>query len=164
MSLITMVFKEDDPEAMHRGIIGIRIVFSSIKHPPLQKCMDLGMVSRLIQLINQSKYLQLKYEAAHSLALVSSYSSEVCKVLVDKGAMRAFVDLLKNNIEKLQEQGVWGIGNLAADKIRYRDKLREIGALKLLIDIVEKTTNKKLIRNGCWAISNLCRGFPTPPF
>ncbi len=36
------------------------------------------------------------------------------------------------------------------------------GGLKPLIDIVERSNHKVIIKHGTWAISNLCRGRPLP--
>jgi len=36
--------------------------------------------------------------------------------------------------------------------------------LKPLVDIIHNTQDKKIIKHGSWALSNLCRGLPPPEF
>ena len=36
----------------------------------------------------------------------------------------------------------------------------ENGSLSLIVNIIYKTKNRDVMKIGCWAISNLCRGNP----
>lgn len=62
------------------------------------------------------------------------------------------------------DQAIWAVGNLAADRIAYRDKLLNQSALIKLIRVIEQSNNKLLIKNGTWAMTNLCRGLPSPNY
>lgn len=33
-----------------------------------------------------------------------------------------------------------------------------------MVGVVERTTDETLIKHGCWALSNLCRGSPLPKY
>lgn len=46
----------------------------------------------------------------------------------------------------------------------YRDKIIQAGAIDQLIKIVNTTTDKNMIRQIAWTLSNLCRGVPLPKF
>ena len=72
--------------------------------------------------------------------------------------------LLQENERGIVDQAIWGIGNLGADNVRYRDIILKKGGMEALIKIVETSTNKIVIRNGSWAITNLCRGNPVPEY
>lgn len=60
------------------------------------------------------------------------------------------------------DQAIWGIGNLAADNVKYRDEILEEGGMDALIKIINNSQNKIIVRNGVWAVTNLCRGQPPP--
>jgi hypothetical protein len=62
----------------------------------------------------------------------------------------------------LQEQAIWGIGNIAGDSIPTRNLVLEAGALAPILQCVTVSSTLSLQRNGCWTISNLCRGKPPP--
>lgn len=70
--------------------------------------------------------------------------------------------LLQENELGIVDQAIWGIGNLAADQVKFRDIILKKGGIEILAKIVENTTNKHIIRNGAWAVTNLCRGLPVP--
>lgn len=72
------------------------------------------------------------------------------------------MSLLVENQPGIVEQAVWGIGNIAADNPKYRDLILKAGGMKALIDVIENTNKPSLIRNGAWAVTNLCRGKPLP--
>jgi hypothetical protein len=70
------------------------------------------------------------------------------------------INLLVENERGIVDQAIWGIGNVAADDIKYRDQILKKGGMDALIKVINTTLNKNIIRNGVWAITNLCRGFP----
>jgi hypothetical protein len=72
--------------------------------------------------------------------------------------------IINENKQGINEQAVWGIGNIAGDCPKFRDEVLKKGGLLVLIKVIENTNNKSLISNGAWAISNLCRGVPSPKF
>ena len=56
------------------------------------------------------------------------------------------------------------MGNIAADQTLYRDKILKLGGMNALITIVENTPSKATVKNGIWAMTNLCRGTPYPNY
>jgi hypothetical protein len=64
----------------------------------------------------------------------------------------------------LNEQAIWGIGNIAGDCVKFRDLILTKGGLNLLIKVCENSSNKNVIRQSAWAMSNLCRGSPAPKY
>lgn len=72
--------------------------------------------------------------------------------------------MLVENEKGIVDQAIWGIGNLAADNVKYRDQILKAGGMKALITVIESSQNKTIIRNGAWAITNLCRGIPVPDY
>jgi len=72
--------------------------------------------------------------------------------------------LKESNDSLVKEQAVWAIGNIAGDKLPCRDYLLHLGAMQLLMDVTKTDVKLPLRRNAVWAMSNLCRGKPVPPF
>lgn len=46
----------------------------------------------------------------------------------------------------------------------YRDTIIRSAGLINLVEVVDRTTDETLIKHGCWALSNLCRGSPLPKY
>ena len=95
---------------------------------------------------------------------VASGTTNQTQCVIDKGGIPLFIKLLSENKPGIAEQAVWAIGNIAGDCIFYRDTILKSGGLEPLIRIVQNTTDKSLIKQGAWAISNLCRGSPLPKY
>lgn len=62
------------------------------------------------------------------------------------------------------EQAIWAIGNIASDSSFNRDAVIRKGAITALVCIVTSTKLSQIIEPGLWALSNLCRGQPYPPY
>jgi len=59
---------------------------------------------------------------------------------------------------------LWLFGNISGDSAHFRDVILKAGAFEPMLRIVDSTNNKSMIKQGTWAISNLCRGVPLPDF
>jgi hypothetical protein len=76
---------------------------------------------------------QVRLEAWWSLANLAVGSNGECGHLVKKGVIPCFLRSLKEKDPKLIEQGVWGIGNLCADSVAFRDSILLEGGMPLLL-------------------------------
>jgi len=148
----------------HYGMIGVRKILSVPENPPIQAVIDSGLVPRMIEYVKQSEYPQLQLEATWALTNVASGTTVQCQSIIDKGGIPLFVELLKSSNPGILEQAIWAIGNISSDCVFYRDTIIKAGGLLNLVEIVERTSDETLIKHGCWALSNLCRGSPLPKY
>lgn len=95
---------------------------------------------------------------------IASGTHQHCQVVVEKGAVPLLVKLLESSNEDVREQVVWAIGNIGGDSAACRDIILQSNGMYLLIKCVENTVRPSMIKNGTWAISNLCRGKPGPEY
>ena len=156
----------NDPDIVkqHQGIIGVRKILSVLNNPPIQIVIDAGLVPRMIEYVRQTAYPQLQLEATWALTNVASGSSVQCQSIIDKGGIPLFVELLKSDKAGILEQAIWAIGNIASDKSLYRDMIIREGGVNNIVAIVEGSKDETLVKHGCWALSNLCRGDPLPKY
>lgn len=143
---------------------GLRKLLSIEHQPPIQEVIDAGAVPILIEWIQRFDFPQLQFESAWALTNVASGTHQHCQVIVDKGAIPLLVKLLESPNEEVREQAVWAIGNIGGDAAHCRDIILQHNGLHLLIICVESSNKPSMIKNGSWAISNLCRGKPAPVF
>jgi len=148
----------------HRGIIGVRMLLSDERNRPIQQIIDANLVPRMIEFMQIKEEPLLQLEAAWALANVASGTTAQTQIVLDKGALPWFIQLLRSNNRELNDQAIWALGNIAGDSSLFRDKILASGALYPLLKIVEDpSTAQNIIKNGIWMISNLCRGRPSPP-
>jgi HEAT repeat protein len=118
-------------------------------------------VPRLVQFLTHDQLPQLQFEA--SLAL-TNVASEQARVVVEAGAVPLFIRLLRSPNEEVREQAAWALGNLAGDSPQLRDYILQQGAMPALLQAAVESPKQSMLRNPTWAISNLCRGQPAPPY
>lgn len=59
---------------------------------------------------------------------------------------------------------MWAVGNIATDSVLNRDLILNAGGLNPLIKFIKNTENVRILKNGTFALSQLCRGIPYPSF
>jgi hypothetical protein len=147
----------------HFGTIGIRLL-SQNDDPPIQEIIDANGIPRLIGFTERYGDPQLQYEAAWALTNLASGTTLQTQSIIDNGGITAFVRLLKHENIKVAEQAIWALGNIGGDNTDFRDQILKANALPPLVDIINKSDDVAVIKNGTWALSNLVRGNPLPKF
>ena len=142
-------------------------------HSLLPLIIDTGIMPRLVQLARTSVDIKVQRESLYALSLISSGSTLHAQAVVDYGAVDIFVEKLSSPIQDLRDHAMFGIRNVAANSVMYRDHVLKRGAFTT---ILQELKNLKpafhYLRVGMsdvprrtqvvWALCSLCTGDPPP--
>lgn len=147
------------------AVQAIRKLLSVETNPPIAQVIASGVVPRLVELLDVDAMPQLQFEAAWALTNVASGTSEQTHCVLEHGVVPPLVRLMLSPEPHVKEQAVWGLGNVAGDCPQFRDYCLEHGMLRPLLAVLQDPASaSSLMHNAVWALSNLCRGKPQPPF
>lgn len=151
-------------EHIYFGTVGLRKLLSKKEDSPIQEIIDIGAVPHLIKFLELRDNPALQFEASWCLTNIATGNSEQTQCLTEKGAIPKFVSLLEAEQENLKDQAVWALGNIAGESNTFRDMVINYGIITPLLKLVLSKPKLAILRNACWALSNLVRGKPAPVF
>ncbi len=147
-------------DAQLSGVTAIRRLLSKESQPPVKEVLACGILPKLIELI-VSPDVKIGFEAAWAVTNIAS--TEYTAHVVDAGAVRPLVAGMMSGDTNVRDQCLWCLGNIAGDCSKYRDLLLGTeGALSALFLNIQQPASLQLLRNATWALSNFCRGKPSP--
>ncbi|KAF9199059.1 hypothetical protein BGZ49_010871 [Haplosporangium sp. Z 27] len=82
-------------------------------------------------------------------------SAELCEAALNTAPY--LIQFLDSQNVALVDQSAWALGNIAAEEPKFRDRLKDNGAIPPLIKLLE-SKDLNLVQTACFALSNLARG------
>lgn len=161
---LSQMIASADPQAQFNATLNFRKLLSIEQNPPIQAVINAGVVPRFVSFLREVGRPEIQFEAAWVLTNIASGTAEQTRCVVNNGALPIFVDLLRSPSDDVKEQAVWALGNIAGDSPNFRDLVLQSGGLHPIMQVLTEADKISMKRNATWAMSNLCRGKPPPPF
>ncbi|CAO1376918.1 unnamed protein product [Diamesa serratosioi] len=133
-----------------------------MKDSPIDAVIEMGLVPKLIEYLDDSVSADIQMEAAWALTNMCSGNSVQALYIIKEGAVGKLVNLLKSPNADVSDQCVWALGNIAGDGFESRDIILDLNVVDILISLLENDIRIKYQRNIVWLMLNLCRGKPSP--
>ena len=164
--------RSQNPEMRLDGARKVRKLLSPCRRcaketdPPVQEVLDAGLLDDLIGCLAAGNDTKLQFEAAWAITNIAS--SDQTYVVVDAGACPILIELLTSESHDVREQCIWCLGNVAGDRVAYRDELLNHATMMPALlqnfeyEMGQESPNMSLLRNATWLLSNLCRAKPVP--
>ena len=162
---VGMVFNTQSISIQLEGTRSIRKLLSIERDPPTIRISRSGVIPKIISFMhgtsnkNASPQIiqQLQFESAWILTNIAASSSDLVRQIVQNGVIEAFVYLFRNTSSpEIADQAIWGLGNIAGDNKRFRDRILNTGFLNDCIKNIFDL-NEEMQENIVWTISNLFR-------
>ena len=151
-----------------QATIRTRVMLAAEHRPPVQEVIDAGLVPYFIRFMKEPDIPpDVKFECAWVLTNISSGTSEQTRYVADSGGIAAFAELMMIPEDSIREQAIWALGNIAGDCVELRDRVLSTGVMIPLCECLrnwKKIEFEPMVRTGVWALSNMCRGKPSPLF
>lgn len=153
----------DNQLEQYYGLVGIRKLLTLPNDPMIQEVIDKSIVFALVNTLDH-KLPEFVYEAITCICAITSGNADQVKSVTIKGAHKKMITLCDSPFIEIQEQAIWGVGNLAADNIQIREQIINEGALNKLLFYLKSAERKSLVKNVIWAFSNFCKGKNPPKY
>lgn len=158
-TLMAAITSQDSAQQIS-ALRSFRRLLSTEKNPPVQQCIDCGVIPYFVGFLQRTDNFELQFEA--SWALTNIASTDRTKLVVECGALPHLINLLSSPNHDVREQSAWCLGNVAGDGPELRDFALKSGALGPIVANVTQPATISLLRNCTWSLSNFCRGKPQP--
>lgn len=156
-----LAIETDDLLQQHYGLIGLRKILSMKTHQPIQEVLDNQAFFKIFKMAQDNVNLHLQLEATWVLVNLASGTSEQTNSLIQKNVIELFVKLIQSPYPQIQEQAIWGIGNIAGDCPAFRTKVVQAKAPEALLELMNRNTNQVIFGLIVWTFSNICRLRPS---
>ncbi|KAJ3452037.1 importin alpha [Anaeramoeba flamelloides] len=159
--------KSNDSKIILQSTRQIRHMVSIENNPPLQQVIESDIVPTFVQFLKNYDKPILQFESAWIISNICSGDRAQCEYIVKLNVIPIFHELIKVSKDKnILTQSIWAIGNIAGESNVYRDLiLKEDSFIQNVLKMIKSFPNTfEMYQHTCWALANLCRGKPKPPY
>ncbi|KAH3760979.1 importin alpha [Pelomyxa schiedti] len=150
-------------EVAYQGTMALRALLSLENSPPIQEVLDSGVVPRLIQFLGLADNPKFQYEALWALTNICSGNTKQTQAVIDYGIIPPLISLLSSTAVDVVEQTAWALGNICGDNHSFRDIVLNQGFFPAILKAMCRFPQEmNFLKNATWALSNGCRGKPSP--
>jgi importin subunit alpha-1 len=147
----------DNQLEQYYGLVAIRKLLTLPQDPLIGEIIDKSVVFALVNTLDH-KLPEFVYEAVVCICSITSGNSDQIKSITSKGAQKKLTILCDSQFIEIQEQAIWGVGNLSSENSQLRDQLIKEGALNKILFYLKNAERKTLVKNCIWSYSNFCKG------
>lgn len=147
----------DNQLEQYYGLVAIRKLLTLPQDPLIGEIIDKSVVFALVNTLDH-KLPEFVYEAVVCICSITSGNSDQIKSITSKGAQKKLTTLCDSQFIEIQEQAIWGVGNLSSENSQLRDQLIKEGALNKILFYLKNAERKTLVKNCIWSYSNFCKG------
>jgi len=161
--LIDVIRRYDDLNVLKHAVYTLRVILSSNHAAPLETVVQSGIVGKIIELLDSSDDT-IKLESTWCITNIAFCPSHITAYLIGQGAIESVFKLLTHSNKDIVFQAMWALGNLAGDSVEHRDKIIELGTVKILLKLLDKIEeiSDNNLSTIVWFLSNLLKGKPQP--
>ncbi|KAJ4459858.1 putative importin alpha subunit [Paratrimastix pyriformis] len=154
-----------DEEVSRTASQFVRRLLSQPKRPRYGEALMCNCDYTMLQLLRRDENPAIQYECLWALTNLSSGSPLHARAVEAAGSLVEFVRLTGSPDERVREQAVWAIGNVAGDNPHSRDRVIEAAmpALLRLANRPWEEHSRALLDNLAYAMTNLVRCPSVPP-
>jgi len=147
----------DNQLEQYYGLVAIRKLLTLPQDPLIGEIIDKSVVFALVNTLDH-KLPEFVFEAIVCICSITSGTSDQIKSITSKGAQKKLIPLCDSQFIEIQEQAIWGVGNLSSENAQLRDQLVKEGALNKILFYLKNAERKSLVKNCIWSYSNFCKG------
>lgn len=158
-------FERSDTDEILVGVTLLRHALNC-DAPPIDDVVSRNIVPLLARCLQVTNNDQLLLESAWALTNVAAADTRATYAVVEAGVIPLCVQLISADhvSDALRDLCIWVIGNVAGEDAACRQHCFASNVHRALVEQLSSETAVAIMRSSAWALSNLCRGLPSPDF
>lgn len=129
--------------------------YASNEHP--DEVLASGALDRLVELLGHSDVVLLR-SCLKIIGNIVAGDDEQTQRVVEAGALPYLLKLLRSEHRTILKESCWVLSNIAAGNSAQIQALLDAGFCRVLIPILEQTTETEVQKEAAWALSNSTAG------
>ena len=130
-----------------------------VEKPPIQTIIDLGAVSRLVEMIKTAEDPLVQTNLEHVISILLSGSRKQTRALAEEsGFLSVLVNLVESQDVHISEKAILAVGSVANMSPKYCESLLQVGIILPLLRVLKQASNVDTLKVSTSTFSKCCRG------